>query len=106
MDITPHTRSSTRLRREPTPKLSERKKKLFSEEKSPVIRRNVFTRSSRVIAEEDDDSDIGPMSPLQFSSSPSTFSHMHNISDKGISIICIINRIKNVFALILDRAGK
>lgn len=79
MNITPQTRSSTRLRRAPTPKLSERKKRLFTSEQSPASNRNVFTRSSCAIVEEDDDSDLGPMSPLQFSSSPSSFNSMHNI---------------------------
>lgn len=66
MDNTPKTRSSTRKRHEPTPKLSERKKKLFSDESSSGSKRQIFA-SSRPIAEEAEDSDLGPMSPLQFS---------------------------------------
>lgn len=77
MDMTPRTRSSTRHRRAPTPKLSERKKKLFDDQESvpgtPSNLYNSYVRLERIIFEENEDSDLGPMSPLQFSSSPSTY---------------------------------
>lgn len=77
---TPRTRSSTRQRRAPTPKLSERKKNLFPDvnvtENSPIIK-SPYVRLERIIIEED--SDLGPMSPLEFSSSPSSFNEVHRI---------------------------
>lgn len=86
MDTTPRTRSSTRHRRAPTPKLSERKKKLFDDvttvnSKSPMASSpfQPYVRLERIIVEEADDSDIGPMSPLEFSSSPSSFNEVHRI---------------------------
>lgn len=87
MDITPRTRSTTRHRRAPTPKLSERKKKLFDDNvtsintKSPILMSpfQPYVRLERIIIEEADDSDIGPMSPLEFSSSPSSFNEVHRI---------------------------
>lgn len=84
MDTTPR-RSSTRHRRAPTPKLSERKKKLFDDvtvnSKSPVSSNQFqpYVRLERIIVEEAEDSDIGPMSPLEFSSSPSSFNEVHRI---------------------------
>lgn len=85
---TPRTRSSTRHRRAPTPKLSERKKNLFPDliipENSPIIL-SPYVRLERLIIEED--SDLGPMSPLEFSSSPSSFHDVHRIiarDQKGI----------------------
>lgn len=87
MESTPRTRSSTRNRRDPTPKLSERKKKLFEDGKnSPSHRSPYNTRASCAIIEEGSDSDLGIMSPLQFSSSPSSFNQIHNINEqKGMS---------------------
>ncbi|XP_055312083.1 N-acetyltransferase eco isoform X2 [Sitodiplosis mosellana] len=85
MDTTPRTRSTTRHRRAPTPKLSERKKKLFDDvtvnTKSPIMMGpfQPYVRLERIIIEEADDSDIGPMSPLEFSSSPSSFNEVHRI---------------------------
>lgn len=81
METTPQTRSSARYRRAPTPKLSERKKKLFQDANeinvSPMM--SPYVRLERIIIEEADDSDIGPMSPLEFSSSPSSFNEAHRI---------------------------
>lgn len=85
METTPRTRSSTRQRRAPTPKLSERKKKLFADVEglTPAML-NPYVRLERIIIEEEaDDSDIGPMSPLEFSSSPSTFNEVHRIIQNG-----------------------
>lgn len=85
MDTTPRTRSSTRHRHAPTPKLSERKKKLFDDvtvnSKSPVASSQFqpYVRLERIIVEDAEDSDIGPMSPLEFSSSPSSFNEVHRI---------------------------
>lgn len=82
METTPRTRNSTRYRRVPTPKMSERKKKLFEDVlnngDSPSIR-NPYVRLERLIIEEGEDSDLGPMSPLEFSSSPSSFNEVHRI---------------------------
>lgn len=83
METTPRTRNSTRYRRVPTPKMSERKKKLFDDVlnngDSPNAR-NPYVRLERLIIEENEDSDIGPMSPLEFSSSPSNFNDIHRIT--------------------------
>lgn len=82
METTPRTRSDARYRRVPTPKMSERKKKLFDDVlnngDSPTTR-NPYVRLERLIIEEAEDSDIGPMSPLEFSSSPSSFNEAHRI---------------------------
>lgn len=83
METTPRTRNSARYRqRVPTPKMSERKKKLFDDVlnngDSPTVR-NPYVRLERLIIEEGEDSDIGPMSPLEFSSSPSSFHDVHRI---------------------------
>lgn len=51
-------RALTRTRYVPTPKMSDRKKSLFGAESRDMVRN----------AEED--SDLGPMSPLKFSNSP------------------------------------
>lgn len=98
---TPRTRSSTRQRRAPTPKLSERKKNLFPDvnvtENSPIIK-SPYVRLERIIIEED--SDLGPMSPLEFSSSPSSFNEVHRIisrEQKGtITIILQLRRHKSI----------
>lgn len=79
MEITPRTRSSTRLKRDPTPKLSERKKKLFDDQGS-LLDKVPYVRLERIIVEENEDSDLGPMSPLQFSSSPSSFNRVNNLT--------------------------
>lgn len=79
MEITPRTRSSTRLKRSPTPKLSERKKKLFDDQGTQLVK-VPYVRLERIIIEENEDSDLGPMSLLQFSSSPSTFNHVNNLT--------------------------
>lgn len=85
METTPRTRSSTRYRRVPTPKMSERKKKLFEDVlnngDSPTAR-NPYVRLERLIIEEGEDSDLGPMSPLEFSSSPSSFNEVHRIFER------------------------
>lgn len=102
METTPRTRSSTRYRRAPTPKMSERKKKLFddvvSNGDSPT-QRNPYVRLERIIAEEGDiDSDIGPMSPLEFSSSPSSFNEVHRImarEQKGKAGVFLISSSPN-----------
>lgn len=79
MEITPRTRSSTRLKRAPTPKLSERKRKLFDDQ-GTQLNKVPYVRLERIVIEENEDSDLGPMSPLQFSSSPSTFNHVNNLA--------------------------
>lgn len=79
MEITPRTRSSTRVKRAPTPKLPERKKKLFDDQRS-ILDKVPYVRLERIIVEENEDSDLGPMSPLQFSSSPSSFNHVNNLT--------------------------
>lgn len=52
-----------RPRHTPTPKMSDRKKSLFISDKSKA--------SIPLTINENSDSDLGPMSPLQFSCSPS-----------------------------------
>lgn len=77
MELTPKNKI-LRLRHAPTPKLSERKKKLFSDtEVSDASTSNDVVKN--VINEEDEDSDLGPMSLLQSSSSPSSFNQFHSI---------------------------
>lgn len=66
MENTPPKRI-LRQRHTPTPKISERKKALFSGHA------NNNKQSSNLPATIDEDSDLGPMSPLQFSCSPSTY---------------------------------
>lgn len=78
MELTP-TNKNIRPRRAPTPKLSERKKKLFEDAKET----STTTLINNVIDEGDEDSDLGPMSPLQFSSSPSNFQRLHSIETNG-----------------------
>lgn len=65
MENTPPKRI-LRQRHTPTPKMSERKKSLFSGQASNK-------QPPNVPATIDEDSDLGPMSPLQFSCSPSTY---------------------------------
>lgn len=62
MEETPTSRP-IRQRHTPTPKMSERKRALFASS------RHLSTRTPSTI---DEDCDLGPMSPLQFSCSPST----------------------------------
>lgn len=87
METTPRSVRScnSRYRRVPTPKMSERKKKLFddvlSNGDSPT-QRNPYVRLERIIVEEADDSDIGPMSPLEFSSSPTSFNEVHRMMSR------------------------
>lgn len=102
METTPRTRSSTRYRRIPTPKMSERKKKLFDDVlnngDSPTAR-NPYVRLERLIIEEGEDSDLGPMSPLEFSSSPSSFNEVHRIFERdqnGKKIKEFTNGIRNL----------
>ncbi|XP_037024847.1 N-acetyltransferase eco [Bradysia coprophila] len=59
---TPTTRL-TRPRHVPTPKMSERKKDLFGNS----------SRSSLINLVIDEDSDLGPMNPLEYSSSPKSY---------------------------------
>lgn len=65
--------------------MSERKKKLFDDVlnngDSPTAR-NPYVRLERLIIEEGEDSDLGPMSPLEFSSSPSSFNEVHRIFER------------------------
>lgn len=65
--------------------MSERKKKLFDDVlkngDSPNTR-NPYVRLERLIIEEGEDSDLGPMSPLEFSSSPSSFNEVHRIFER------------------------
>lgn len=51
-------RMMTRSRHVPTPKMSDRKKSLFG------------AQSSGLVCNAEEDSDLGPMSPLKFSNSP------------------------------------
>lgn len=78
MELTP-TNRSIRPRHVPTPKLSERKKKLFVDAKET----STTTLINNVIDEGDEDSDLGPMSPLEFSSSPSNFQRLNSIDSNG-----------------------
>lgn len=73
MDNTPKNKV-VRPRHTPTPKMSDRKKSLFTSAKHTV---NLPTT-----IDEDDDSDLGPMSPLQFSSSPTSYDS-HESNNKG-----------------------
>lgn len=66
MDKTPPNQCS-RVSRTPTPKMSERKKALFGK---------LSTSLPETI---DEDSDLGPMSPLQFSSSPTHYEPINDI---------------------------
>lgn len=61
------TNKTPKFRHAPTPKISERKKKLFEDGDS----NSNFDKFVTVVEEED--SDLGPMSELQFSSSPTNF---------------------------------
>lgn len=82
MESTPRTRSTTRHRRAPTPKLSERKKKLFADKADGETTPKSLTpyaRLSKIVSDTDEDSDLGPMSPLRFSSSPSSFQNFHHV---------------------------
>lgn len=72
-DETTPTNRTPKLRYVPTPKLSERKKKLFDENDDGSKSASAF--SSLAITEEED-SDLGPMSQLEFSSSPTAFNKM------------------------------
>lgn len=65
MDQTPPN-DVVRPRYTPTPKMSERKRALFG------------TQSITLPETIDEDSDLGPMSPLQFSSSPSSYEVLDN----------------------------
>lgn len=55
----------TRPKRVPTPKMSDRKKALFGDKM-----RTLRESSAATMEEEEEDSDLGPMSPLKFSNSP------------------------------------
>lgn len=59
---TPKT-SQLRPRHVPTPKMSERKKDLFGNN----------SRSSLINLVIDEDSDLGPINPLEYSSSPKSY---------------------------------
>lgn len=67
MEGTPSARL-LRPRHVPTPKFEDRKKKLFDH-----IDRNAIDEN------DDEDSDLGPMSPLECSSSPSSFRKKYGI---------------------------
>lgn len=81
MNATP---SSNRTRHVPTPRYEERKKKLFAESNVQSSKSSTKSVARRVICESDEDSDLGPMSPLQFSSSPTDFNQHHGILDAPI----------------------
>lgn len=70
MELTP-TGRLFRPRHIPTPKFEERKKKLFDHSERNIINEN-----------EDEDSDLGPMSPLESSSSPTSFHTRYGIIDE------------------------
>lgn len=98
MNGTPSSNRILRSRQVPTPKFEERKKRLFDgDSNSSVTTPKHSTARRPVIREYDEDSDLGPMSPLQFSSSPSSFNRHHGISDESTQP----NRRKN-FANILN----
>lgn len=79
MDKTPSSNRVLRSRHVPTPKFEERKKKLFVDSNELVATPKSSTTPRAVIREYDEDSDLGPMSPLEFSSSPTSFSRHHGI---------------------------
>lgn len=70
----------------PTPKFEERKKKLFGESNHVATTPKHSTARRPVIREHDEDSDLGPMSPLEFSSSPSNFNRRHGILNEATSM--------------------
>lgn len=77
---TPTTSNNgSRPRRAPTPKMSERKKKLFSDNGGG----GGETSLSKTVINEEEDSDLGPMSPLQFSASPTNFKRIMGSSASG-----------------------
>lgn len=69
MEKTPPPSRALRQRHTPTPKMSERKRSLFASSS-----RHVASSCPTTI---DEDSDLGPMSPLQFSCSPSSYDASH-----------------------------
>lgn len=90
MDGTPTSNRILRSRHVPTPKFEERKKNLFGESNETVTTPRRTSVRRPVIREYDEDSDLGPMSPLQFSSSPTNFNRHHGIIKESMS-----NRHKN-----------
>lgn len=96
MNGTPTPNRILRSRHVPTPKFEERKKNLFGESNESVTTPRRTSARRPVIREYDEDSDLGPMSPLQFSSSPTNFNRHHGIMNESMS-----NRRKN-FTNILD----
>lgn len=74
------TNQTTKLRYAPTPKLSERKKRLFDLDDDDSKSASAF-RSLTITEEED--SDLGPMNPLEFSSSPTNFNKIMGNTTKG-----------------------
>lgn len=92
MDGTPSSNRVLRTRHVPTPKFEERKKKLFGDAnetpKSSSVRRSVMgDQSARrpVLREYDEDSDLGPISPLESSSSPTHFERRNGILNESTS---------------------
>lgn len=71
MDNTPKNKIS-RPRHTPTPKMSERKKSLFTSSQTTITYPTTI----------DEDSDLGPMSPLQFSCSPTSYDS-YDTNNKG-----------------------
>lgn len=92
MDGTPSSNRVLRSRHVPTPKFEERKKKLFgdanetpksSSARQPVIREQSARRP--VLREYDEDSDLGPISPLESSSSPTHFDRCNGVLNESTS---------------------
>lgn len=77
---TPSNSDAARPRRAPTPKMSERKKKLFADS-------DVYVLMNKSVINEEEDSDLGPMSPLEFSSSPSSFRRIMGCTASGMKQI-------------------
>lgn len=92
MDGTPSSNKVLRTRHVPTPKFEERKKKLFGDAngtpRSSSAHRSVIhdqTARRPVLREFDEDSDLGPISPLESSSSPTNFEQLNGIMNESTS---------------------
>lgn len=90
MDITPPNQC-VRPRHTPTPKMSERKKALFGGKLSISLPETI-----------DEDSDLGPMSPLQFSCSPTTYEPLNDIHGR-FSTGCYIRDVRRDFRNICNQ---
>lgn len=91
MDITTPPNQCVRPRHTPTPKMSERKKALFGGKLSISLPETI-----------DEDSDLGPMSPLQFSCSPTTYEPLNDIHGR-FSTGCYIRDVRRDFRNICNQ---